>query len=75
MQWCLAQAAIAGLDPAIHPLTNKHFGRFQETMDPRVKPAGDASVCRSRVALLMAPLRKRRSAPNQTCTPRNMDAN
>ena len=48
MQWCLAQAAIAGLDPAIHPLTNKHFGRFQETMDPRVKPAGDEHLLRGK---------------------------
>jgi hypothetical protein len=48
MQWCLAQAAIAGLDPAIHPLTNKHFGRFAETMDPRVKPAGDEHLLRGK---------------------------
>jgi hypothetical protein len=38
MQRCPAQAVIAGLDPAIHPLTNKHFGPFAKMMDPRVKP-------------------------------------
>src|SRR5262245_21102003 len=33
-------AVLAGLDPAIHPLRKKFLRR---TMDPRVKPAGDAS--------------------------------
>jgi len=33
---------IAGLDPAIHPLRKKFLRR---TMDPRVKPAGDACGC------------------------------
>ena len=38
---------IAGLDPAIHPLREKHFCEpvleraFAKKMDPRVKPAGD----------------------------------
>ncbi len=36
MQQCPAQAVIAGLDPAIHPLTSKHFGPSAKTMDPRV---------------------------------------
>jgi malonyl CoA-acyl carrier protein transacylase len=34
------QVVIAGLDPAIHLLRNKHVAK---KMDPRVKPAGDAS--------------------------------
>src|SRR5262249_19137157 len=34
-----ASAVIAGLDPAIYPLRKKLLRR---TMDPRVKPAGDA---------------------------------
>jgi len=46
MAQCSAQAVIAGLDPAIHPLTSKHFGRFAKTMDPRVKPAGDDHLLR-----------------------------
>src|SRR5262245_36057280 len=33
------QLVIAGLDPAIHPVREKVLRR---TMDPRVKPAGDA---------------------------------
>src|SRR5262249_8788796 len=33
-----------GLDPGIHPLRKKHLAK---KMDPRVKPAGDASlICR-----------------------------
>jgi hypothetical protein len=33
------QVVIAGLDPAIHLLRNKPLAK---SMDPRVKPAGDA---------------------------------
>ena len=35
---------IAGLDPAIHLLRKE---LLRETMDPRVKPAGDVPVCGS----------------------------
>jgi len=46
-----------GLDPGIHPLRKKHLAK---KMDPRVKPAGDASL------ICLSPLHPNLLIPRKT---------
>ena len=52
LRTCFLKAVIAGLDPAIHLPSKKVLAKM---MDPRIKPAGDATARRAQCASLIAP--------------------